>query len=258
MKTNSHKLEICANSVTSCIEAEKGGAYRVELCAGIPEGGTTPSYGDMVAARDSLKECKLNVIIRPRGGDFLYSALEHKIMLHDIEIARKLGVDGVVIGCLTAEGEVDMIRNRELIDASGDLPVTFHRAFDMTRNPFDSLEQIIELGCARILTSGQKTTAEEGMELIAQLVEKAQNRIVIMPGSGVNLNNIEKIAHSTKAQEFHMSGRKSVLSEMKFRNPNVSMGGINITIPEYEQLITDNELVSKVVTKLSEINKNYN
>ena len=258
MKIDSYKLEICANSVASCIEAQKGGAYRVELCAGIPEGGTTPSYGDMVMARESLKECKLNVIIRPRGGDFLYSSLEHKIMLHDIEMARKTGVDGVVIGCLTAEGEIDMIRNRELMDAAGDLPVTFHRAFDMTRNPFESLEKIIELSCARILTSGQKPTAEEGIELIAQLVEKAGERIIIMPGSGVNLNNIEKLAVATCAQEFHMSGRKSILSDMKFRNPNVSMGGTNITIPEYERLITDDELVSKVVSKLSAMNKNQN
>src|SRR5690554_5337512 len=149
-----YKLEICANSVDSCLEAQKGGAHRVELCAGIPEGGTTPSYGDMALARELL-DIKLNVIIRPRGGDFLYSDLEHRIILKDIEIARELGVDGVVIGCLTADGQVDMDRNRELMDAAGNMSVTFHRAFDMCRDPFESLERIISLGCDRILTSGQ-------------------------------------------------------------------------------------------------------
>lgn len=250
MKETKYKIEICANSVASCVEAQKGEAYRVELCAGIPEGGTTPSYGDMVMARELLN-IKLHVIIRPRGGDFLYSNTEHRTMLHDVEMARKIGVDGVVIGCLTPQGDVDKQRNRELIDAAGDLNITFHRAFDMCRNPFEALEQIIELGCSRILTSGQQATAEEGIPLLRQLVEKADNRILIMPGCGINLHNIAKIATETGASEFHLSGRKSVLSEMKFRNPNVSMGGTNINIPEYEQLVTDAELVKKVIDTLN-------
>ena len=147
-----YKIEICTNSVTSCLEAQKGGADRVELCAGIPEGGTTPSYGDIAVARELL-DIELYIIVRPRGGDFLYSDVEHKTMLRDIEMAKKLGVDGVVFGCLNADGTIDMARNKELIDAAKGMGVTFHRAFDMCKDPFESLEQIIELGCDRILTS---------------------------------------------------------------------------------------------------------
>ncbi|MBP1665087.1 MAG: cutC, partial [Bacteroidetes bacterium] len=170
-----YKLEICANSVASCVEAQKGGASRVELCAAIPEGGTTPSYGEIAVARELL-DISLHVIIRPRAGDFLYSRTEHKIMLKDIVIARKLGADGVVIGCLTPDGDVDIIRNRELIDAAKGMSVTFHRAFDMCRNPLESLEKIIELGCDRILTSGQQPKAEQGIDLLKQLINLADKR----------------------------------------------------------------------------------
>ena len=242
-------IEICTNSVASCVEAQKGGAYRVELCAAIPEGGTTPSYGDIALARELLS-IKLHVIIRPRGGDFLYSDLEQKIMLKDIEICRQLGVDGIVIGCLTPQGDVDMKRNRELINAAGDMSVTFHRAFDMCRDPFESLENIISLGCERILTSGQQPKAEQGTALLKKLVEQADNRIIIMPGSGINEENIAKIASETGANEFHLSARTAVESAMKFRNPTVSMGGTNITINEYEQLITNAEKVRKTIEQL--------
>lgn len=237
-----YKLEICANSVASCIEAQKGGAYRVELCASIPEGGTTPSYGEICVARELL-DIKLHVIIRPRGGDFLYSPLEHKIMLKDIEMARQLGVDGIVTGCLTPDGDVNMEGNRELIDAAGDMSVTFHRAFDMCRNPFDSLERIIELGCHRILTSGQQQVAEEGIPLIKELVRQAGERIIIMPGSGINNHNIACIARETGAKEFHLSARKAVESDMKYRNPQLKMGAETIVINEYEHQVTDAELV---------------
>lgn len=234
----SFKLEICANSVASCVEAQEGGAYRVELCAGIPEGGTTPSYGEMVVARELL-DIKLYVIIRPRGGDFLYSEAEHKAMLKDIEVAKNIGVDGVVIGCLTAEGDVDMIRNRELIEAASGMGVTFHRAFDKCRNPKEALEQIIELGCERILTSGQKPKAEDGVSLIKDIVKQAGDRIIIMPGSGVNEDNIAYIATETGAKEFHISARTPVKSKMIFRKEDVSMGATNITIDEFEQNITN-------------------
>lgn len=244
-----YKLEICANSVTSCVEAQKGGAYRVELCAAIPEGGTTPSYGDIAVARELL-DIKLNVIIRPRGGDFLYSPLEQKIMLKDIEMARQLGVDGVVIGCLTADGEVDMERNRELIEAAGEMSVTFHRAFDMSRNPIDSLEKIISLGCHRILTSGQLPTAEQGIPLLKKLVQQAGDRIIIMPGSGINMHNISTIARETGATEFHLSARRPVESAMVYRNPNIKMGGTAVVIEEYEQQVTNLELVRKTMAAL--------
>ncbi|MBK5196181.1 MAG: copper homeostasis protein CutC [Proteiniphilum sp.] len=244
-----YRLEICANSVASCLEAQKGGAYRVELCAAIPEGGTTPSYGDIALARELL-EIKLNVIIRPRGGDFLYSALEHKIMLKDIENARKLGADGVVIGCLTAEGEVDMQRNRELIDAAEGMSVTFHRAFDMCRDPFESLEKIISLGCDRILTSGLQPRAEQDIGLLKQLVVKAGERIIIMPGSGVNAQNITRIARESGAREFHLSARKPVESGMMYRNPNVKMGGGAVVIDEYTQQVTAAEIVRSTLLAL--------
>ncbi len=247
-----YRLEICANSVTSCLEARKGGAYRVELCAAIPEGGTTPSYGEITLARELL-DIKLNVIIRPRGGDFLYSELEHKIMLKDIETARTLGVDGVVIGCLTAEGEVDMERNRELIDAAGGMSVTFHRAFDMCRDPFDSLEKIISLGCHRILTSGQRQQAEQGILLLKELVQRAAARIIIMPGSGINMNNIITIARETGAKEFHLSARKAVESSMIYRNPNIKMGGTTVVIDEYEQQVTNSELVRNTAAVLNNL-----
>lgn len=243
------KIEICTNSVTSCIEAQKGGAYRVELCAAIPEGGTTPSYGEIALARQLL-HIKLHVIIRPRSGDFLYSDIEHATILKDIEMCRSTGVDGIVIGCLTADGEVDIPRNRELIDAAGTMSVTFHRAFDMCRDPFESMEQIISLGCKRILTSGQQPKAEQGIDLIAQLVKKAKNRIIIMPGSGINEYNIARIARETSASEFHFSARLPVESKMRYRNPSVSMGGTNITINEYQQQITNTEKVKNIIQQI--------
>jgi len=247
--TNDYLLEICANSVKSCIEAQKGGAYRVELCAGIPEGGTTPSYGDIVLARELLK-IKLNVIIRPRGGDFLYNDLEHKIMLKDIENAGRLGVDGVVIGCLNPEGDIDMKRNKELIDAAGDMSITFHRAFDMCRDPYDALEKIIDLGCDRILTSGQQPKAVEGINLLKELVERAGDRIIIMPGSGVNADNILHLARETGAIEFHLSAREPIESGMLYRNPNLKMGGTSIVINEFEELVTSSEKVRNTIQAL--------
>lgn len=244
-----YKIEICANSVASCVEAQKGGAYRVELCAGIPEGGTTPSYGEILVAR-KLLNIKLNIIIRPRGGDFLYSEVEHQAMLHDIEMAKKLGVNGVVIGCLTADGKVDMQRNKELIDAAKGMNVTFHRAFDMCKDPFESLEQIISLGCDRILTSGQQPTAIEGVSLLKELVAKANNRIIIMPGSGINENNIATIAKETNAQEFHFSAREPIDSKMEYRNPDLKMGGTVVSIDEYAQNVTNAEKVKRTIEKL--------
>ena len=244
-----YEIEICANSVASCLQAEKGGAYRVELCAGIPEGGTTPSYGEIAVAR-KLLNIKLNIIIRPRGGDFLYSEVEQQAMIHDIEMAKKLGVDGVVIGCLTADGKVDMARNKELIDVAQGMSVTFHRAFDMCKDPFESLEQIISLGCDRLLTSGQQPTAIEGVSLLCQLVAKANGRIIIMPGSGINENNIATIAQETKATEFHLSAREPIDSKMEYRNPDLKMGGTVVSIDEFVQNITNAEKVRRTIDKL--------
>lgn len=247
---NNYRLEICANSVASCLEAEKGGAHRVELCAAIPEGGTTPSHGEIALTRELL-DIRLNVIIRPRGGDFLYSALEHSIMIKDVEHARMLGADGVVIGCLTTEGEVDMQQNSELVEAAQGMSVTFHRAFDMCRDPFDSLEKIIRLGCDRILTSGQQPKAEQGIALLKQLVERAGDRIIIMPGSGIHAGNIARIAMASGAREFHLSARTAIESGMKYRNPNIKMGGDAVVIEEYRQERTDAVMVSNTLKRLN-------
>lgn len=244
-----YRIEICANSAYSALMAQRGGAYRVELCAGIPEGGTTPSAGEIYAARQLLDVTKLNVIIRPRGGDFLYSAVEADAMLYDIDMCRRMGADGVVIGCLTADGDVDMALCKRLIEAAGDMSVTFHRAFDMCRDAKEGLEQIIEVGCDRILTSGQAPTAEAGIPLISQLVELAGDRIIIMPGCGVRPANIRKIADATGAREFHFSGRSRYESGMKYRNTAVSMGG-TVTIEEYSQEVTDPEIVKTAIEAL--------
>lgn len=244
------KIEICANSVESAVKAQEGGAYRVELCAGIPEGGTTPSFGDIRMARQLLQKTKLHVIIRPRGGDFLYSKLELDIMLHDIKVARQLGADGVVFGCLTAEGNVDIPAMKMLMNAVGDMSVTFHRAFDMCKNPQEALEQIIALGCNRILTSGQEPNAVKGIPLLKELVKQADGRIIIMPGCGVNPSNILQIAEETGASEFHFSGRSTYESGMIYRNPKVSMSG-TVKIEEYEKDVTNPDIVKAALAELA-------
>lgn len=221
---NDFCFEVCANGVESCIAAEEGGADRVELCAGIPEGGTTPSYGEIVVARKVLKNTRLHVIIRPRGGDFLYTPLEMERMKEDIFIARKLGADGVVFGCLTADGDVDLEQNRVLLDYAHGLSVTFHRAFDRCRDSLTALEQIIGLGFDRILTSGQQPTAEIGIPLLSELRIKAADRIAILAGSGVNETNIRKIYEATGIREYHFSARESQKSRMKYANSSVYMG----------------------------------
>ena len=218
-----YRFEICANSVASCMAAQEGGADRVELCSGIPEGGTTPSFGMIRSARETI-DIALNVIIRPRGGDFLYSPEELKEMVYDIQVAKELGADGVVFGCLTREGHVDKKAMAMLMEAADGLPVTFHRAFDHTADPMLALEDIIDLGCARILTSGCRPTAMEGAALLSQLVKEAGDRIIIMPGCGVNERNIEELARLSGAREFHFSAREPVESGMIYRNPDVVMG----------------------------------
>lgn len=244
-----YQIEICANSAISAIKAQEGGADRVELCAGIPEGGTTPSFGEITTARSLLTSTKLHVIIRPRGGDFLYNTTELDIMLRDIEMAHKAGVDGIVIGCLTKEGDIDYNANKRLIDAASGLNITFHRAFDMCRNTSDALEAIIDLGCNRILTSGGCNNAYNGRFKIKELVRQAAERITIMPGCGITPDNIREIADYTEAKEFHFSGRSIYDSKMLYHNPNVSMGG-TITIDEYKQSITNPDIVRAAILQL--------
>lgn len=234
---NKFQFEVCANSVESCLAAQKGGANRVELCAGIPEGGTTPSYGEISVAREVLDATRLHVIIRPRGGDFLYSPIEVKAMLKDIEMAKQLKADGVVFGCLTAEGEIDLTIMQELMKAAQGLSVTFHRAFDVCRDPKKALEQIIALGCNRILTSGQQPTAESGIPLLKELQEQAAGRIILLAGCGVNEKNIHRIASETGIREFHFSARENIKSGMNYKNESISMGG-TVHIDEYERNVT--------------------
>lgn len=246
---NNYQFEICANSVESCLAAQAGGAHRVELCSGIPEGGTTPSYGEIAIAREVLNTTRLHVIIRPRGGDFLYSPVEQRIMLADIEKAHRLKADGVVFGCLTAEGEVDILLMKRLMEASEGMSVTFHRAFDVCRDPQKALEDIIGLGCNRILTSGQQPTAEQGIPLLRELQERATGRITLLAGCGVNETNIAHIAKETAISEFHFSARETIQSAMQYHNDAVSMGG-TIHIDEYMRPITTSRRVSQTIASL--------
>lgn len=238
-------VEICANSAQSCIEAQRGGANRVELCAAIPEGGTTPSWGEMVVAREAI-DIKMNVIIRPRAGDFLYSDIEFRSMLLDIEAARRAGADGIVFGCLCADGSIDVSRNRQLVEAAKGMSITFHRAFDVCAEPLVALEQLIELGFDRILTSGQQANAVKGVALIADLVDKAAGRIIIMPGCGVNEGNIAQLRELTGAVEFHFSARETLSSGMEYRNGHVSMGG-TVCIDEFKREVTSAERVALTI-----------
>ena len=243
-------FEVCANGVESCLAAQEGGADRVELCAGIPEGGTTPSYGEIVQARKLLHKTLLHVIIRPRGGDFLYSEHELERMVTDIEMARLCGVDGVVFGCLTAEGDIDIKKNKMLISKAQGMSTTFHRAFDHCRNPQKALEQIIKLGFDRVLTSGQKPTAPEGASLLRELNNLAKNRIKIMAGCGVNETNIKELQRTTDIREFHFSAREPVNSKMTFANTQVYMGKCDTD--ETTLLYTTAKRVKDTISQLNE------
>lgn len=236
-------LEICAGSVTSCIAAQEGGADRVELCDNLLEGGTTPSYGTLASARDVLR-IPLNVIIRPRGGDFLYSDAEFDVMERDILACKQLGMDGVVIGLLTADGDIDVPRTRRLVELAAPMSVTFHRAFDVARNPLEALEDIISAGCNRLLTSGQEASAPQGAALIATLREVAADRLVVMPGAGIRLNNIAQLITATECAEYHTSGRAPFASGMRYRNERVKMGGPGQD--EYAIVETSADLVRQI------------
>ena len=216
-------LEICIDGVASAKAAAAGGADRVELCANLPEGGTTPSAGMIREARAAFRG-GLMIIIRPRGYDFLYSEDEMAVMLHDIRLARELGADGVVIGCLTDEGRVDRERSARLLDAAGKLDVTFHRAFDMARDLPEALEDIASLGIRRVLTSGGAPDVPSGRSVIQDLVKRAGGRISIMPGGGVTEANLGEVVRATGVREVHLSARGEVRSRMKFRNEGCSMG----------------------------------
>lgn len=227
MKRTDYTIEVCANSVQSCIAAQQGGADRVELCAALAEGGITPSFATIALARANT-DIALHVIVRPRGGDFLYTALEVDTMEADINAMRSLQVDGVVVGCLTADGDIDLRTLDRLMEAAQGLPVTFHRAFDRCRDPLTAVRQLRAAGVARILTSGQQPTAPEGTDLLRQLVSEAGPQLSIMPGCGVNENNIRQLAADTGAHEFHFSASTPVKSQMRIRNDQVVMGAAGV------------------------------
>lgn len=237
-------LEICCDSAGSALSAMNAGADRIELCDNLAEGGTTPSYGMIALIRDLLK-IRMNVLVRPRAGDFLYDDNEYEIMMRDIELCKKLGADGVVLGILTSDGSVDVARTSELVRAAHPLQVTFHRAFDMSNDSYKAIEDVISCGAARLLTSGQENKAKDGVQLLTELVKTAGERIIVMPGSGLDDSNIELVARVTGAKEFHLTGRKVIKSEMKFRKEGINMGGIP-GIPEYSRKVADTELIGKI------------
>lgn len=251
-------LEICTGSIESVLAAKAGGAQRVELCSALSEGGVTPSWG-LLKAACKVEGIKKHVLIRPRGGDFLYTEEEVEIMVKDIEMCRELGADGVVIGALTKDGDIDMIACRRMVEAatlpltpssggglhSHRMSVTFHRAFDMVRDADKALEDVISLRCNRILTSGLMPTAWEGREMLCHLVEKSAGRIIIMPGSGVSSQNAADILTFTGASEIHASARSARQSLMEYRNPTVTMGAKDVD--EYARKETDPEEVKRII-----------
>lgn len=208
-------VEIAVFSVEAALSAIAAGADRIEFCENPNEGGTTPSYGSLVTLKNLTTKIVFP-IIRPRGGDFLYSDAEYKCIKADLLIVKELGYPGVVIGLLNADGSIDIKRTAALVELAAPMEVTFHRAFDRCRDPFQGLEDIITAGCKRILTSGQVPNAHDALPLLSQLVEKANGRIIIMPGSGVRSNNIKEIIKVTKATEIHSSARKMYPSKMNF------------------------------------------
>ncbi len=248
MKRSNFEVEICADSIESVLAAAEAGADRVELCENLCEGGTTPSFG-LISVAKRLVDIDVFVLIRPRKGNFVYSENEVEIMTADIEAAVRAGADGIVIGCLTTDGEVDTKACKKLIDAAGSLPITFHRAFDVCKNPTKALEDIKKLGVQRILTSGQENKAIKGVELLKKLNELAANDVKIMVGSGVDEDNILEIASRTGARAFHASLRSEKAEKPFYKNPNVRF---NCTpdLPEFTRKISNSSRIKLLINKL--------
>ena len=238
------KIEICAQSLTSAVAAQEGGASRIELCTALEVGGLTPSPATMLIAKQLLT-IPICVLIRPRSGDFIYSDLEFEIIRQDVKWCKKNGMDGVVVGILTKEGTIDVPKMRELAEIARPMQVVCHRAFDQTPDPYVALEQLIALGFDRILTSGQAKNVVVGRDILRGLVEQANGRITIMPGNGVNEDNIAELISYTCATDFHTSAKYVVKSPMPTFQDSVSFnldGG-----RENDYFETDVELVKKIV-----------
>jgi copper homeostasis protein len=238
-------IEIAVFNLESAIAASNAGAHRIELCSAPAEGGLTPSAATMRLAKKYIK-IPIHVMIRPREGDFCCSEKEFETMLLDVAAAKIVGMQGIVAGILNPDGSVDEKRTSILVDAASPMNVTFHRAFDMANDQYKALEAIIYAGCARILTSGGRQTAQEGIDRLAELVIKAGDRISIMPGSGVNLTNIKQLADKTGVKEMHLSARSLIPGKMEFKQKSVTMGG-NFSVPDFELHIPDATMIREIV-----------
>ena len=241
-------LEICADSIESAIVAERGGAHRIELCSDLLEGGVAPSSGLIATVRSHIS-IALHIMIRPRGGDFCYTADEFAVMQRDVLTAKELGADGVVLGILHEDGTVDNDRTRQLIEIARPMKVTFHRAFDMSDDLCQSLNDIIAIGADRVLTSGGEQTAEAGIATIAALVKQAGNRIAIMAGAGINPSNVRDIVAGSGVGEIHATARSPMPSRMQYRNERISMGSIQGH--EYERPVASQKKVSELVEAIA-------
>ena len=243
-------LETCADSVQSAIEAKKGGANRIELCSNLVIGGTSPGES---LFRQVKEQTGLNVrvLLSPRFGDFCYDNYEFRMILDEVRMFRKLGADGIVIGILNSDGTLNMEQMKALVEEAGDMGITLHRAFDVCRDPYEAMEQCISLGSDTILTSGQKSSAWEGRELIKDLVKKSAGRIEILAGAGINPESIAKLAPYTNAKAYHMSGKVVIDSRMEFRREGVPMGIPGFS--EFEIWQTSAENVRKAVQVLQEL-----
>lgn len=247
-------LEVIAFSIASVVNAGKAGAHRIELCDNPAEGGTTASYGMIKTARENT-DLELYPIIRPRGGDFLYSQEEISIMKRDIQLCKELGCDGVVIGALLPDGSINKDATSLFADIAYPLGVTFHRAFDRVANPFEALEQVIQAGCERILTSGLKPTAPEGADMLADLVRQANERIIIMPGSGIRSGNIAELAKATGAKQFHSSARYNAASQMQYINPQMEeqLESTQLNVEEVQQLLANLQSYAATFTSTNDL-----
>ncbi len=240
----SYILEVCADSVRSAVAAQEGGADRIELCSALVIGGLSPSVSMFRQVKENT-DIKVRVLLRPRFGDFCYDDYEFETLREEVAQFCELGADGVVIGILKPDGTLNMQQMEALVKAADGVGITMHRAFDVCRDPYEALEQCISLGIDTILTSGQKSSAWEGRELLAGLVDKAKGRIDILAGAGINPDVIEKLAPYTGVKSFHMSGKKVIDSKMEFRREGVPMGIPGFS--EFEVWQTDTEQVKKAV-----------
>lgn len=236
-------MEVCIDSIESAENAEAGGAIRVELCANLMEGGTTPSLGMLKTVKRTIS-LPVFAMVRPRGGDFLYTDHEFTVMMEDIKALKLAGADGFVFGILNCDGTVDTTRCQKLIAQASPKPCTFHRAIDMTNDIHQAVEEVISLGFTRVLTSGGENSALEGLPTICELVHQAGDRIIIMPGGGINEKNLERILLACKAKEFHGSARQSVSSNMIFKKESIAMGS-SFCPPEFSNKVTDSVKVRR-------------